>query len=219
VLYDRGVSRASGFKRFSLNLPVAPSVDTNARRATEALPSGQKLFIQTLLPLTATLTITPVGGYTDVAEFDPITSRYIVEDPSLPRDARFLHVLQGADAGSAPLASTLVHSISGTPFAGVVVSNTAVMFPVIMGPGPTSTVSGAPFTGTTYLAPGDTNLQLITGLSPNAGYNIFTQTIGLNTRITILPGGTAVYADSGGVIGLGMPVQAFWRTYVPVINR
>ena len=42
------------FKRFNLSLVANPAVNGNA--ATEALPSGQQLFIQTLLPLSPSLT-------------------------------------------------------------------------------------------------------------------------------------------------------------------
>ncbi len=219
VIYDRATTKHNGFKRFSLNLPYTPTLDAQRNLATETLPSGQKLYIQTVQPVAASYTITPVGTWGAIAEFDPIQSRLVVEDPANPLDARLLHVLQGADAAVAPVVAAPLQTISGTSFSGVVISNTAILFPLTMGRAPTATIQGAPFTGTTYLVPGDTTAHLITGLHPGAIYDIVTQTIGLSVQVTILPGGSQVSADSAGVLALGTQAVTFQRRYLPVMLR
>ena len=92
-------------------------------------------------------------------------------------------------AGAA--ATTLVQSTAGTPFAGAVVRNTAVMFPVDI---------NAPFTGVSYSVPAGTTRHLVTGLVPNAAYDVSLQTSGGTIAVRVATGGGTLRADSGGVL-------------------
>lgn len=195
LVYDRAASKTAGrFKRFWLNLPANATVV--GQRTTMALPSGQQLFVTTLLPADAAITVEaaePLDANAEPAELDPIRYRLRVEAPGGPSTVRFLHVLQGADAGASPNAVALIQSDSGVPYAGAVVKDTAVLFPVDV---------DTAFTGMTYTAPGNTRVHLVTGLSPNAGYDVISQIVGSNLQVTIRPG-TAYAADAGGVLALG----------------
>src|SRR5207302_1605721 len=101
----------------------------NGNIAAAQMPSGQKLYLQTLLPSTVATTV--VDGAAMVS-FDAWmnTTRFILteEDPSKPADVRFLHVLQGADAGAAIAPATRLQSINGNTFDGASVGTTAVFF-------------------------------------------------------------------------------------------
>src|SRR6202042_2376360 len=96
------------FKRFHLVSGGDPEV--NGKLATFTTPKGQKLYVQTLLPAGAVLTAVKAETFNQMAAGEPSRSKLKVEDPASPRDVRFLHVLQGADAGAAPAAVSLVQS-------------------------------------------------------------------------------------------------------------
>ena len=147
VVYDRAVSKTAGrFKRFWLNFPNSAVVTGNRTRMVTA--TGQQLFVNTLLPANATITSAPREALgSDPAIGEPMQFRLEVEAPGGPASARFLHVLQGADAGASADAVALVQSTSGNAFAGAVVKNTAVMFPVDV---------STTFTGVTYQVPAGT---------------------------------------------------------------
>ena len=81
-------------------LVTDPAINGNV--TTETLASGQQLFIQTLLPLNpAASAVYAAGNLNPIAELEPTQYVYTVQDPANPADTRFLHVLQGADAGIA----------------------------------------------------------------------------------------------------------------------
>ena len=114
VIHDRAVSQTAGrFKRFWLNLPTLPVVQ--GKTVTTTLESGQKLFVETLLPGNAVLSASPAENLPDVAEQEPMQFRLKVEAPGGPSTANFLHVLQGTNAGSPQDSVALVQSILGTP--------------------------------------------------------------------------------------------------------
>jgi hypothetical protein len=162
VVYDRATSKtANRFKRFNLGLLTNATI--NGKLATATSAGGQQLYIRNVLPIGATMVITPAETFRFVAQLEPSQYRLVIEDPSNPTDVRFLNVLQGADAGASADAVTLVQSTSGTPFDGVAVKNTVILFPVSM---------SATFTSVTYIMPPNTTSHLITGLTPNAGYDI-----------------------------------------------
>jgi len=195
VVYDRAASQTAGrFKRFWLNLPAQAVISGN--RATVTAASGQQLFVTTLLPSDAVITST-LAENTEEAEEEPMKFRLRVEAPGGPQDVRFLHVLQGADSGATADSMTLVQSSSGTSFAGALVSDTAILFPVDL---------DAPFTGLTYTVPASTTAHLITGLTPSSSYDVVTQTAGSDVQVTI-NSGTTYQADSGGVLAVGTPAQ------------
>ena len=66
----------------------------------------------------------------------------------------------------------------------------------------------APFTSTTYVVPAELSplsggsAHLITGLTPDGGYDVTEQAAGGAVRVTVSPG-TMFRADSGGVLLLG----------------
>jgi hypothetical protein len=194
VVYDRAVSKTAGrFKRFWLNFPNSATVTGNRTRMVTA--TGQQLFVNTLLPANATITTAPREALgSDVAAGEPMQFRLQVEAPGGPASARFLHVLQGADAGATADAVALVQSTSGNAFAGAVVKNTAVMFPVDV---------STTFTGVTYQVPAGTTLHRVTGLVPSAAYDVTVTGTGAVT-VTITPSATgATRADSGGLLSIG----------------
>ncbi len=193
VVYDRATSRSDGrYKRFHLVTGGDPAV--SGHTATFTTPRGQKLYVETLLPRAAVLQAAPVTPFNHIADGEPSRSTLVVEDPKSPRDVRFLHVLQGADAGAAPAAVSLVQSRAGTPFAGAVVGRYAAVFPVDL---------GAAFTRVTYAVPATTTGQLVGGLQPGAKYDVTVRPAGSSVEVTIAPG-AAYTADEGGVITLGL---------------
>ncbi|HEY2775030.1 MAG TPA: hypothetical protein VGK20_13365 [Candidatus Binatia bacterium] len=189
VVYDRATSQSSGlFKRFNLSLVAQPTEAGNV--LTETTGSGQHLFVTSLLPAGATIATSPIPNI-GLAELEPSRYQVRIEDPSDPSDVRFLHVLQGADAGSSADPASLVQSTSGTAFDGVVVHGTAALF---------LRDSSAMFAGTTYVVPSSTVQHYISGLSPGTGYAVATQTVGSALQVTVSPDGTDAYADSAGVL-------------------
>ena len=188
VVYDRATTQHNGFKRFFLSLVTNPIVSGNT--ATELLPSGQQLFVQTLLPLNPSLTsFNGAANLSPIADLEPTRYIYQVQDPSEPLDTRFLHVLQGADPGAPMSAATYLQSTAGTAFDGAAFGAAAVWFPV--------SGSGA-FAGSTLPLPAGVHTVLITGLTPNAGYSVSNQ----GQSIIVSPNGATATADAGGVLRL-----------------
>ena len=196
VVYDRAASAsANRFKRFWLMLPAAPIIVGHHVTVTTA--GAQTLAVDTLLPTTATLSFdnsVPNGaGYDETAVGEMMHYRLQVEAPGGPAAVRFLHVLQGLDAGAAPAPVTAVQSASGIPYAGAIISDTAVLFPVNFGDSGAFSVS-LPATVTAFL---------ITGLLPNAGVTLTVQPAGAGQTLSVTPGGQTYRADGGGVLALG----------------
>lgn len=192
VVYDRAASRTAGrFKRFWLNLPAAATVSGN--RTTMTTATGQQLVVTTLQPTDAAPHVQPLDvRVEDLAKGEPMRYRLLVEAPGGPKEARFLHVLQGADAGAAVPPATAIASDDGT-FAGAVVGTTAVLFPVDAGGGRGEL---------RYVVPAGTTAHVITGLVPGGGYDVATAPVakGIAVRVTA---GTAYRADAGGVLLVG----------------
>ncbi len=189
VIYDRATSETAGrFKRFFLNLPVVATVAGNL--TTSIMSSGQRLYVRTLLPVGATPVVetVPVDS-NNLAWNDLMPYRLKVEAPGNPQNTRFLHVLQGANTGTAATAAALVQS-NGNTFTGVVVGNTAVMF---------STDMTQVFSPIVYLVPNTVTKHLITGLTPGAKYNASIVPISGQLQLTLTTG-TTYTADSAGVI-------------------
>jgi hypothetical protein len=190
VVYDRASTVDNGlFKRFNLSLVTAPVTTTvnGVTASTETLNSGQQLFVQTLLPANAaTSFFNGVSTLDPIAELEPTQFIYQVQDPTNPASTRFLHVLQGANAGASMVAASYVQSTSGTPFDGAVFGANAVFFPV-------STVA---FTTTTLPVPAGVHTAMVAGLAPGT----YTYTV-VNNVLTIgFGGGTPVATDSAGVL-------------------
>jgi hypothetical protein len=188
VVYDRATTRDAGFfKRFWLQLPTEARV--SGQQSTVTTASGQQLFVTTLLPADATIAMDTSPPLQDEpAYYDVMHFRLKVEATGAPADVRFLHVLQGADAGAAALATQVIASSGGTAYAGALVGTTAVVFPQSLGEEPQSV---------TYSAPGATQ-HYITGLTPNGAYSV-----ALNgAELTVTAGGDQ-QADAGGVLVVG----------------
>ena len=165
----------------------------NGNVATETLPSGQQLFVQTLLPQSPSVTAAyAAGNLNPIAQLEPTQYILTVEDPAKPTDVRFLHVLQGADPGAPMVAATYLQSTGGTAFDGAAFGSNAVFFPVAAGP----------FSGTTLTVPSSVHVLFMAGLSPNASYGVSVQANATGTIITITPGGPDATADKGGLVRL-----------------
>lgn len=192
VAYDRATTRSDKrFKRFHLVTGGDP--EASGKLATFTTPKGQKLYVHTLLPTGAALTTAKVEPMNQLASGEPSRSRLLVEDPQSPRDVRFLHVLEGADATAPKTVVRLVQSSAGTPFAGAAVGRSVAMFPVDL---------TAPFTRVSYTVPVGTTAHLVAGLRAGASYDVSLKSVGSAIEVTVTPG-SAHHADAAGVIAIG----------------
>jgi hypothetical protein len=205
IVYDRADSPAGRFKRVWTQLPQPATVSD--LRATMTTTAGQRLFVTALLPAGASMrAVDPAGDNVGdtVAQGEPMTSRLVLEAPDGPR-ARFLQIYQGADPGAQAAEAALIRSASGDPFEGAAVGGVAVIFPVD---------SGRSFAGTRYTAPTGTSGQIITGLTPGAGYTVTVNAGAAGVDVSVTPGGT-IMADSGGVVAILAGPTA---TYLPLLR-
>jgi len=195
VVYDRATSIHSGlFKTFNLCMADSPEISGNV--ATETMADGQKLFVQALLPQNATLTsVYAAGNLNPHSELDPMQYVLTVQDPTLPADTRFLHVLQGADASVPMVTAVYVKSATGTSFDGAVFGSSAVFFPV---------AANATIATTTFNIPSTVHTFVIAGLTPGASYGVSTSASANGTTVTLTPGGTGLVADSAGLLKTGI---------------
>jgi hypothetical protein len=217
VVYDRATTGAEDagapeltlFKRFNLVLfqkrGAKPTVTKNAGGyvTVETTPSGQSLFVETLLPAGVTPQLLELELQHPAEIMDPTNNqavagvRFRVEDPGTAGDdTRFLHVLQGADPGKAQDPVTLVRSSAGTAFQGAAIQksggNVVVLFLRDLDQ------LGA-FTSTTFSAPSGSNDVYVVDLKPGATYYVKT---GAPVTITADAGsgGSATTTDSAGVL-------------------
>ncbi len=196
ITYDRAASKTAGrFKRFWMQLPSPGTVAGGLMTMKSA--GGQNLFVRTLLPAPASVTVEKAEALDDdngkqPALLDPIKYRLRVEAPGSPKTVRWLHVIQGADGKDHADNATLVSSTAGTPYQGAAFNDTVVMFPVDIGK----------LASVTYSVPASTKAQLVTGLTPGAGYKVSTQKTGDAIVTTVTAGGDAK-ADTGGVLVIG----------------
>ncbi len=191
VIYDRATTVHTGlFKTFSLCLIDNPVIKGSV--STETLASGQHLFTQTLLPQDATLSsaLTSVNLDT-VADLEPTQYTLTVQDPTDPADTRFLHVLQGANAGAPMTTATYVQSTSGVDFDGAVFGTSAAFFPQS---------ATAAFTGTTLTIPTGVTQLMVAGLAPNGTYSVAVHASGSNNVLSISPASSGTAADSAGLL-------------------
>jgi hypothetical protein len=193
IIYDRATSQSAGsFKRFNLCLPNAPVRGGGGLLYTETLPSGQQLFISTLSPTNAAASVNPLTNViSSVAEGEPCNYRLTVEDTNNPSNIRFLHVLQGADAGKPADATAHLQSSTGNAFEGVSVCGVAVLFPV-------NALSNN-FTSLGYTAPSGITNHYVAGLRPNISYTVTVQTNSGPIQVTVAPG-LGVTADNAGLL-------------------
>jgi len=195
VIYDRATTNHSGlFKRFNLSLVNSPTISGNV--ATETMADGQQLFVTTLLPANPSYnTFNGASMLNPVAQLEPTQYIMQVEDPTLPADTRFLHVLQGANKGVAATKAVYVTSASGTPFDGVWLGSDAVFFP-------TSTASAV--ATTTFNVKPAVNRLYVTGLTPSTAYGVAIATTSAGFRVTVTPGGTTMKSDPAGLLQIAL---------------
>jgi len=101
---------------------------------TMTTASGQTLTTETVLPVGAQISVSPLVDEVSSppANLEPMRYRLQVSAPEGMGTARFLHVLQGGDAGTTPQA---VGGIDSAGVQGVMVGTMAVVFPVELGAG------------------------------------------------------------------------------------
>jgi hypothetical protein len=197
VVYDRVASKSEGrAKCFWLNFPADAVVAGNV--STMTTETGQQLAVTTLLPEDAVIAVEPAEPLVEQNEpaiGEPMQFRLRVEAPGGPLETRFLHVLQGVDAGEAADEASFVTSSEGTSFPGVVVASTAVLFQV---------EAGVTVETLTYAVPEGTTRHLITGLEPGDTYDVETGVIDARRVVTIRSGTTRT-VDDGGMLVLELP--------------
>lgn len=191
VVYDRATSIHSGlFKTFNLSTATSPTISGNV--ATETMADGQQMFVQTLLPTNATLkSRLATGDLNPVSLFEPMSYVLTVQDPTLPADTRFLHVLQGSNAGGSMVQATHVTNTTGTAFDGAVFGSSAVFF--------LHTANAAVAT-TTFTVPSTVHTFVVTGLAPSASFKVSTSATANGTVVTLTPGGSGSTSDTAGVL-------------------
>jgi hypothetical protein len=198
VVYDRAETGKTGrAKSFNLNLTANPSISGHV--ATMTTPGGQLFYVNSLLPATPTSTMVETHKWTSdpSEEMNPVAwgcpdkYRLVVEDTAGPAAVRFLHVLQGANMGTAMTASSVLKSTSSPTFEGAVVGHVAVLFPH----------DPAAASGTlTYTVPSSVAGHVITGLTPNAQY-----AVAISGNQVTVSAGTTHTADKAGVLVVGSP--------------
>ncbi len=191
VVYDRAATQsADKFKRWWLQLPNPATV--NGKVATMVTGSGQQLLVTTLLPTDATLTAVNTNEQIieeTAARDDPMQVRLRVDAPRNGESVRFLHLLQGANAGATAAEVTLVRS-GDNSFEGAMVGTHVVLFPV----------NREPLTTTlAYTVPAAITNHFVTGLQPNTGYTVAVQSSGGDQQVQISEGGST-QTDAGGVL-------------------
>jgi hypothetical protein len=210
IVYDRAETKTAGrFKRWWLQLPRPAAV--TGKRATMQTERGQQLFVTALLPANAALTAVNTNEQLiedTAAADDPMKVRLRVDAPGDPQAVRFLHVLQGADAGVSADAAAVIRSDDGA-FEGAVVRGIAVLFPVNVGTAPAQL---------SYTAPAGVTRHLVTGLTPGAGYTVQVEPVAGGVRVTVQAGGTQ-QADSGGVLAVGGGGASAALAFLPWVGR
>lgn len=192
VIYDRATSRTAGrFKRFNLMFPDEPVI--TGHTATAKTASGQQIFLQSLLPAAAKISRSP-DEPDQTANGEVMRVRLIVEDPAGPSDVRFLHVLEGADAGATRAPAERFRTAGAEPFDGVLVRGAAVLFPF-------KPIPAGGFKGLSYAVPASIKDHLITGLPPGS-YDVSQKASGSRVEISITAG-AAIKADEAGGIAFG----------------
>jgi len=154
---------------------------------TMTTASGQTLTTETVLPVGAQISVSPLVDEVSSppANLEPMRYRLQVSAPEGMGTARFLHVLQGGDAGTTPQA---VGGIDSAGVQGVMVGTMAVVFPVELGAG---------VGGYSYFA--SVPEHILTGLTPGAGYTVGFVPSADGLQVVVTPNGSFI-ADSGGVI-------------------
>jgi hypothetical protein len=191
VVYDRAISKSPNqFKRVTFNSVTQPMTHGNC--AGTVTPNGQRMFITTVLPASATVSWdqpTTTWNWNEEADYEINQYRIIVEDTSRPLSVRYLNVIQGADMGTKKTACAAIIPTAGA-YEGASFSNVAVLFAQSL---------SQPFTGLAYTVPAATTTHFVTGLTPGAGYTVTRQAQGGVVNVTVTPGGSML-ADRAGLL-------------------
>ncbi|HSN74840.1 MAG TPA: hypothetical protein VL334_07090, partial [Anaerolineae bacterium] len=192
VVYDRAETSGPGYaKRWWLQLAAPATV--RGQQAVSTTPGGQQLFVTALLPTgAAPQAVNQTEQFVEdtVAHHEPMQVRLMTEAPGAPASVRMLHVMEAADGGAPANAVALVRSDDGL-WEGALVADTVVLF----AQSAEQALSGA----LRYTAPDGAAVHVITGLAPNAGYDVQLARAGGGTVVSIQPG-LALQADEGGVL-------------------
>ena len=216
---DAQATNETLFKRFNLLLlpkkGTTPAIVENAGGylTTETTAGGQSLYVETVLPANTAPVLLPIEPMSPAEEMDPTNSaavlglRLRVEDPGTTSPTatsyttRFLHVLEGADAGQPQDPVSRLSSSGGTPFDGVTIAtggtNLVVLFLVDL------SQIGA-FSSTSYAAPAG---QTTTTLSIPAQRDLLCDHRRARTISAAAPG-TPMVADAGGVLHFHLLIVA-----------
>jgi hypothetical protein len=89
--------------------------------------------------------------------------------------------------------ATYMRSSGGTIFDGTVFATFAIYFPLS---------ANAAFNGSTFPAPEGVQTLVVTGLAPNAGYNVAVTESDAGNAISVFPSGTSATTDGAGVLVL-----------------
>ena len=207
IVYDRATSANAGlFKRFNLCMPAEPNLaarNSGGSFLTETMPSGQQLFINSLLPANGAVSVFSLSNaITTVAEGEPCNYRLAIEDTNNPTNIRFLHVLQGADAGAVADAIIYAQSTGGNAFEGVIVRGAQVLFPV--------NLLSNNFASVSYATPASVTNHYLAGLKPNANYIVTIQPSAGQLQVMVAPG-LGIRADNAGLLAFdnaGRPLNS-----------
>ncbi len=189
LVYDRAQSKTENrFKRFFLQFTAEPIV--HGKNLTVNTPGNQKLYLSNLLPTNSVLTPSVSEKLSALAEQEFTTHQIKIEDPTHPKEIRFLNVLQGADATSIQDHAVLIQSHLGTEFEGAAINQTSILFIKHW---------DATFSETAWSVPNTIKYQFISGVKPHAGFNVKIADNGNQLDINLITG-SQIYADDGGVI-------------------
>jgi hypothetical protein len=196
VVYDRALTQSvTSIKRFMLNFPADATVTD--RLVTMTTAQGQQFFITSLLPADGVITVSEWQDEASSAPAGYEPMRYKLEVmPPAGTEVRFLHVLQGADAGAGALPADNIVS-ADSDYQGAVVGDTVVLFQVVV---------GEPAAAVSYEAPAAIQRHVITGLAPNTEYAAAVTISGNAMQVTITPTpSTGILTDTAGVLWLNAP--------------
>jgi hypothetical protein len=173
-------------------------------------PNGQSLFVQSLLPETQKAAVSLVEPFYPVAWLEPSQSgpivnsapgesgyRLQIEEPTKPMTARFLNVLQGADAGQTVDAVTLIHTNSGTPFDGVAIQRAAGPIVVLF---LRDLSAAASFSSATWPLAPNASLTYVADLKPATPYKVSVQNGQVMLSSDPSASGNTVTTDGAGVL-------------------
>lgn len=191
IVYDRAATLAEGrFKRVFFQTPA--SVVVRGKQAIARTAGGQELAVTQVLPEAGTLVLDAVDKASDdeAAEGEPMKRRLRAEAPARGLEARFLHVLQGQDAGASTDAVDRTEARGAVATDGVVLRGTSYVFLRSLGPAPREVV---------FAAPSGTGHHVVTGLAPHGRYDTSVASEGGRVVVTVR-NGSARGADGAGTL-------------------